>query len=470
MSVPSISEPPSAAVALAAPRLPGALARLTSFVLGGAPVRTVPGRVRAAIATSDAETEVLVGWVQVAAIATFAVLYTLTPKAFPPDVPFAPVPWALAAYAGFTALRLWLAYARRLTGWFLLVSILVDFSLLYLTIWSFHLQYGAPPSLYLKAPTLMYAFILIALRALRFEARWVLLAGASACLGWLILLAYAVSMPGAHGITRDFRDYVMSYDILIGAEFDKIVSLAMVSVILAVVVLRARRLLVTATVESVAGAELSRFFAPEVARTIKHADMAIAPGSGVIREAAVLFVDLRGFTRLSAAMAPDEVMQLLGDYQARVLPAIQRQGGSIDKFLGDGILASFGAATPSATAAADGLRAVDDLLGVADRWAAERSARGLVPLHLGFGIAAGPVMFGAVGAADRLEYTVIGDPVNLAAKLEAQTKVEEVRALTDAATLARAVAQGYMTPFAKELRPGRRVVGVAEPVDLAVLG
>ncbi len=466
MYAPSTSETAS----LPAVRREGPVARLAGFVLGGPAVRDLPGRVRRAIEVSDAETEILVGWVQVCAIVTFGTLYALTPKAFPPDVPFAPVPWALAAYSLFTALRLWLAYARRLAGPFLAVSIVVDFTLLYVTIWSFHLQYDAPPSLYLKAPTLMYAFILIALRALRFEARWVLLAGAAACIGWLVLLGYAVATPGAHGITRDFKTYVMSYDILIGAEFDKIVSLAMVSVILAVVVLRARRLLVTATAETIAGAELSRFFAPEVARTIKQSEMAIAPGEGVLREAAILVVDLRGFTTLAARLAPNEVMAVLGEYQSRLVPVIRRHGGSIDKFLGDGVLASFGAVEPSPTAAADALRAVDNLLAVAADWATDRRARGLEPLRLGFGVAGGTVTFGAVGSVERLEYTVIGDPVNLAAKLEAHTKAEAVAALTDDATYARAVEQGYVPPRAKELRPRRAVAGVAAPVGVRVLG
>jgi adenylate cyclase len=198
--------------------------------------------------------------------------------------------------------------------------------------------------------------------------------------------------------------------------------------------------------------------------------MAIAPGEGVLREAAILVVDLRGFTTLAARVAPNEVMAVLGEYQSRLVPVIRRHGGSIDKFLGDGVLASFGAAKPSPTAAADALRAVDSLLEVASDWAADRRARGLEPLRLGFGVASGTVTFGAVGSAERLEYTVIGDPVNLAAKLEAHTKAETVAALTDEATYARAVAQGYVPPRAREQRPGRAVAGVAAPVDVRVLG
>ena len=111
---------------------------------------------------------------------------------------------------------------------------MVDISVLMVTIWSFHLQYQEPPAIYLKAPTLMYAFILIALRALRFEPWLVLLAGVSGvAAGWLALVAYAVLAAGGAQITHDFATYAMSYQVLLGAEFDKVVSLLMVTLILA---------------------------------------------------------------------------------------------------------------------------------------------------------------------------------------------------------------------------------------------
>jgi adenylate cyclase len=449
----------------------GGLAALRHLLLGTDPPRAVPERIRHAIAEAEARSEVLVCWVQIAAIVTFAVLYSLAPKAFPPEVPFEPVPVALAAYSAFIGLRLWLAWQRRLGPLFLSLSVIVDMAVLMVTIWSFHLQYQAPPGLSLKAPTLMYAFILIALRALRFECRYVLLAGAAAALGWLLIIAYAVTgvEPGSMPLTRSFSEYASSNKILLGAEFDKIISLLMVAAILAVVVMRARRLLLSATAERFAGQELARFFAPEVAATIKGAQVAIAPGEGELREAAILFVDLRGFTRLSASMTPGEVMRLLGEYQGHLVPVIQRHGGSIDKYLGDGILASFGAVHVSATYAADALRAADDLLATAAAWRAGREARHLPAPDIGIGLAVGRVMFGAIGSADRLEYTVIGDAVNLAAKLEAHTKVERCRALTTRETLALARAQGHAPPAAKPVRQRAAVAGVTAPVDLVVL-
>ena len=148
-------------------------------------------------------------------------------------------------------------------------------------------------------------------------------------------------------------------------------------------------------------------------------------------------------------------------------PIIRKHGGSIDKYLGDGILASFGATRLSQTFAADALSAVDELMAQARQWSEQRVAQGLPPVNVGAAVAAGSLLIGAVGDATRLEYTVIGDAVNLAAKLEKQTKVEKVRALTDAATYTLARQQGFSVE--KELRQARSVGGVEHPLDLAVL-
>jgi adenylate cyclase len=152
------------------------------------------------------------------------------------------------------------------------------------------------------------------------------------------------------------------------------------------------------------------------------------------------------------------------------VPVIQRHAGSIDKFLGDGIMASFGAARASATAAADALRAAEDLLDEAGRWRGEREAAGLPAPRVGCAVATGQVIFGAVGDETRLEYTVIGESVNLAAKLEKHTKAEGVNALTSAATFALARRQGFAPRSPCETRNARRVGGVDEPLDLVVLG
>lgn len=430
----------------------------------------VPDRVRRAIAAEQQQSEILISWVQMGVVLTFATLYALAPKTFSADAPFAPVPWALAAYFSFTVLRLALAYRMALPGWFLTMSVVIDMGLLLVLIWSFHLQYQQAPAFYLKAPTLVNIFIFIALRTLRFEAGYVVLAGGAAAFGWLLLVVYAAAFdPGGMPTTRDYVKYMTSPMILWGAEFEKISSILVVTAVLALALRRARLVLVRAVAEGTAASDLKRFFAPEVASRITRAEERIRPGHGEIRTAATLFVDLRGFTSLARTLPPDELMGVLSDYQGRMVPAIARHGGRIDKYLGDGILASFGAVEPSATFAADAARAVDDLVAAAAAWRAERAAAGKPTPAIGAAFAVGEVVFGAVGDDRRLEYTIIGDAVNLAAKLEKHNKVERVQALTTADAYRLACAQGYVPPAPKASRPQARVGGVDAPTDLVVL-
>ncbi len=223
----------------------------------------LPERIARDIERQQAAGEMIVGRTQASAIVFFAVVYAISPKAFSTGTPFEPVPWTLGIYTLFTAVRLLLAYRGQLSRGVVALSVVVDIAVLMITIWSFHLQYRAPPALYLKAPTLTYVFILIALRTLRFEPGYVLLAGGCAALGWLGLLLYAVWGPEGAAFTHSYVDYVTSYKILRGAEIDKILSILVVMVILAVSLVRARELLARSVAEEIAITDLSRFFAPK---------------------------------------------------------------------------------------------------------------------------------------------------------------------------------------------------------------
>jgi adenylate cyclase len=442
---------------------------LAAYATGAWRRPPLPERVSRDIEREQEAGEVVVGWTQAAVIVFFGALYAVSPKAFPAGTRLHPVPWTLAIYALFTAGRLFLAYRGRLRRGFVVLSVVVDIAVLMITIWSFYLQYQAPPALYLKAPTLMYVFIFIALRTLRFEPAYVLLAGGCAALGWLGLFLYAAWGPQFPGFTHSYVSYATSYQILRGAEIDKIISILVVTMILAFSLARGRQLLSRSVAGESAANDLSRFFAPEVAAQIRGAggDAASVRGEGC--RAAILIADLRGFTALSHGRSAEELIGLLGEYHARLVPVIERHGGSIDKYLGDGILASFGAVVRNASYAADLCRAIDDLADTAEGWRREREGRGLPAPALGIAGAVGEVVFGTVGHPTRLEYTVIGEVVNLVAKLEKHTKTEGVRALTTGASYAVALAQGYRAARPGDIRRGRTVEGVTDPVDLVVL-
>jgi len=438
-------------------------------LLFGPSTAALPARVQDAIRRQQDQSERLTGWIQLAVVLLFGTLWLLSPKTATGSAAL-PVPLALAAYLALTAIRLVWSYRRRLPDWSLALSVVFDMGLLLVVIWSFHLTYGQPPSFYLKAPTLLYVFIFISLRALRFDARFVLLAGLVAAAGWGLLVLYVVwAEPGNPMITRDYVVYLTSNAILLGAEFDKIISILTFAAILAVAIGRAKALLLRSVTEGLAARELSRFFDAGVAARIKGAEHAIEAGMGELRQAAVLSLDLRGFTRLAAERPPQAAVRLLSDYQALLVPLIQSHGGAVDKFLGDGILASFGAVTESAAPAADALRALDAIMAAAGRWQAERAAAGLPAPRVNGAMAAGQVLFGAVGDTSRLEYTVIGDTVNLAAKLEKQNKVVGSAALTDGASYDLALAQGYRPPPGHRRLADQMVAGVPSAMELVVL-
>jgi adenylate cyclase len=432
-------------------------------------ITALPARLQRAIREQQADAEILIAWIQLAIVLLFSVVYAAAPKAFPETSWFEPVPWVVGAYIAITLSQVGLAHLRRLTGILLGAFVVADVVLLFVLIWSFHIQYMQPPSFSLKAPTLLSVFIFIALRALRADAGYVLLAGIVAAAGWTALVAYSLaeSLPGA--VTHDFIDYVTSDRILVGAEIEKIIAILSVTVILALAISRARGLLIRLVTERSAARELSRFFDPGIAARIREAKHHIRAGHGEAREGAILIFDIRGFTALSDHLAPDEVMALLAEYQARLIPIIQNHGGSIDKFLGDGVIATFGVARPSPAYAADAIVVLDEALAAIDRWNAARHTAGLDAVAVNAALTIGPVIFGAVGNDTRLEYTVIGEPVNLAAKLDKYNKKSGTRALATQDAFAMALVQGYCPKTSRETRCACLVDGTDAPVDLVVL-
>ncbi|HKP27596.1 MAG TPA: adenylate/guanylate cyclase domain-containing protein [Dongiaceae bacterium] len=428
----------------------------------------LPPAVRARITVLQDQSEKLIGWIQLAIVILFGVLYGLSRQTVPMGTAiWLLTPAAIGVYFIATIIRLVMAYRIRMGFWLLAGSIAIDMALLYGLIWSFHLQYMQPASFYLKAPTQQYVYIFIALRALRFEVQYVVLAGAAAALGWVAMIGYVMLADPANAmVTRSYVVYLTSNSILVGAEVDKIITIAAVTTILAFAIHAARRMMTQAVTGDIAQENLSRFFAPEIAQHISRAGDAISAGDGEARDAAILNLDVRGFTALASSASPQEVMSVLADYQRRMVPVIQRHGGAIDKFLGDGIMATFGATRPLEDYAARAMAALEECMGVAAEWSAEQAALGRPPLTINGALASGRIVAGAVGDATRLEYTVIGDAVNLSAKLEKHNKVQGCRALALKETYDAACAQGYEPRGQHRALTGVMVGGVAVPVDL----
>ena len=145
-----------------------------------------------------------------------------------------------------------------------------------------------------------------------------------------------------------------------------------------------------------------------------------------MREVCVLFLDIRGFTAMTRKRPADQTVALLNDFFAEMVDIVDRHNGIINKFLGDGFLALFGAPLEDPKAAAHALAAGQAMLAAVDDWNRTRPDQAL---RVGIGIHIGEAVTGTVGSPQRKEYTVIGDTVNLAARLEQLTKETGARLL-----------------------------------------
>ncbi len=196
---------------------------------------------------------------------------------------------------------------------------------------------------------------------------------------------------------------------------------------------------VTVLVGSVAN--LSRHFSPEVARLVSDSRQRLERGE--TRVVTVLVSDVRGFTQMSEDTPAERVVEQLNEYLAEMVGVIERHHGNVDKFMGDGILAYFGAPQPLPDHAAAGVSCALEMLDVLDRLNRDWLARGKPRFSIGVGLHSGPVVLGEIGPAKRREFTIIGDTVNVASRIEGLTKTVGVPVLVSRTTSFEAPAFDY---------------------------
>lgn len=206
---------------------------------------------------------------------------------------------------------------------------------------------------------------------------------------------------------------------------------------------------------------LERFLSPTLVEQVQQRALALGEqGQGV--EATILFADIRGFTALAEPMAAEHVVAMLNEFFERAVDVVFRHDGVLDKYIGDALMAVWGVPAPAPDHARRALRAAVELRAAVAELNQARQARGEAPLPIGIGLASGPVVAGLVGAPRRLEFTAVGDTVNVASRLCALAAGGEILAADSVLQ-----ACGDDVPFAVVRQGARALKGKARPLQVA---
>ncbi len=291
-------------------------------------------------------------------------------------------------------------------------------------------DYDWPAAMQFRFNNFMYFYVLLAAATMAYSFRTVFAVGTWTTGIWLTGVALVYFQPiefpelstrveeALTGFTL-MQQVMDPNSIRWEARIQEVVVFLIVAGILALSSWRANQLLVGQAGVERERANLARYFSPNVVEELAQNDEPLKQVRN--QNVAVMFVDIVGFTKLTDQQSPEQVIHLLREFHGRMESEVFRHNGTLDKYLGDGLMATFGTPLPSDADAGNALRCAQDMIKVVAGWNAERSDRGEPEVKASVGIHYGPVVLGDIGA-NRLEFAVIGTTVNVASRLEALTR------------------------------------------------
>jgi adenylate cyclase len=379
------------------------------------------------------------------------------------------LPVLIAAMALFFVVG-WIGYATRRSRCMLAIQVvcaLADVAIIVLAShYPEHDWYEWALQSWLRRSAFLYLVAYVAASALTFSVKIVLVTGAAAFLGQLASFAFVLhsaehvdsfrgfTAQGALDLLRQLIE-VQGIDDPVVFMANQLVLLAITTGLIAGAIWRARRHVERAVLAETERANLGRYFSPNVVERLASDVRGLEAGRA--QNAAVMFVDVIGSTRRMEAITPEEVITIIRAFHRRIVPIVFRHNGSVDKFLGDGLMAVFGAPEKTPYEARDALLCAVEILDSIDQERDQRIAVGKVASTVGIGIHYGPVIQGNVGIADRMEFTTLGDTVNVASRLESMTRQFDAGILLSQETLA---AAERSSPLPADLKARCRNLGL----------
>ena len=348
-----------------------------------------------------------------------------------------------------------------------------------------------PVALHYRFDGFIFFFLLFAGVLHSYSPRLVLWSGVAMALWWAGALALSVQAPGvvtefdlpsAGEMSRlAYVERTQQSDFIeVLRHLQEVLVAVLVAIIASFAIARSRQLVLESVRAERARENLARYFSPEVAAELASDEHDL--GAARRQDAAVLFADIIGFTRLSESLGPEGTIALLREWHGRLGDIVFRNGGTLDKYIGDGLMATFGTPHPRADDATRALEAALEMAAVARQASgaphsgATRGpgAAGVPPaaspvVRIGIGLHYGPVVLGDIGNERRLEFAVLGDTVNVASRLEGLTRELEAGLVASGELVARVREEGG--PAGRLVSLGERSLrGRAEPIEVFVPG
>jgi len=331
-------------------------------------------------------------------------------------------------YALVTTLALALAAMKRGPHWLAAALVTID-AILVVALFHEHLFTSASGLDHsLTAPSLAVGFVLLTHVALRLNPRLILLFATVVILGWLALLTVAVDAHIAKGAGSEL-DWKLFW-----VEAGLATTFGFAAFVCCLVTHDHNVLLRNAVATERSRANLSRFFSPNVLSQLQQTGESLELAR---RQVIVMFVDLRSFTRFGEVASPEEVAELLAEYRQLVTSAVFAHGGTVDKFIGDGVMAVFGQPWSGSDDVERALTCAMSLARSLEQWADDRQRNGKHALRAGIGLHAGTAVGGILRSGSHAEFTLFGDVVNVAERLERLCKEFDATLVTSDAVMAR---------------------------------